>query len=146
MYDLLVPKDGAVSDIFPILQNKLELSDEEAERIRIYEAHSGKIFKSLTENYPIASVNEFMTLYAELIPLEEWDADETYLPIACFHFDKEPTKTHGVPFYFVIKEVSSLGTPLWSLTLINSQRANYSAIPKNVLLKGLASRGPSFRR
>ena len=106
MYDLLVPKDGIVSDIYPILQNKLDLSDKEAERIRIYEAHSGRIFKSLVENYPVASINEFMTLYAELTPLEEWDIDENCLPIACFHFDKEPTKAHNIPFYFVIKEVS----------------------------------------
>ena len=94
-----------MSDIYPVLQSKVELSDEETERIRIYEAHSGRIFKSLAENYPIASINEFMSLYAELIPLEEWDADENCLPIACFHFDKEPTKIHNIPFYFVIKEV-----------------------------------------
>ena len=101
-----MPKDGVVSDLYPALQSKLELSDEEVERIRIYEAHSGKVFKGLTENHPVASFNEFMTLYAELIPVEELETEDACFTIACFHFDKEPTKTHNVPFYFVIKEVS----------------------------------------
>ena len=101
-----MPKDGVVSDIYPALQNNLGLSDEEVERIRIYEAHSGKVFKGLTENHPVASFNEFMTLYAELIPIEELETEDACFTIACFHFDKEPTKTHNVPFYFVIKEVS----------------------------------------
>lgn len=64
------------------------------------------MFKGLTENHPVASFNEFMTLYAELIPIEELETEDACFTIACFHFDKEPTKTHNVPFYFIVKEVS----------------------------------------
>lgn len=56
----------------------------------------------------MASFNEFMTLYAELIPIEELETEDACFTIACFHFDKEPTKTHNVPFYFIVKEVSIL--------------------------------------
>ena len=35
--------------------------------------------------------------------------------IRCFHFSKEPSKTHNIPFRFVVKEVNSLS---FSATLL----------------------------
>ena len=91
--------------MFPALQARIGLTDEDTRNIRVFEVHSGKIFKAINENFPVVSINEFMALYAELTPEEEFDCDDTCSIIACFHFDKEPTKTHGVPFFFLIKEV-----------------------------------------
>jgi ubiquitin carboxyl-terminal hydrolase 7 len=49
------------------------------------------------------SISEYATLYAEKIPEDELNATEDDRAIFCFHFDKEPTKPHGIPFKFVLK-------------------------------------------
>jgi ubiquitin carboxyl-terminal hydrolase 7 len=73
----------------------------------MYEVHSGKVYKELSEDLNITGVNEFVSLYAERIPDEEINATEHDRAIYSFHFDKEPSKTHGVPFKFILK----LGEP-----------------------------------
>lgn len=74
--------------------------------IRLYEAHNSKIHKELSEDYPVASITDFVTLFAESIPEEERATGEGDNFIYAFHFDKEPNKPHGVPFKFVVKPVS----------------------------------------
>lgn len=39
------------------------------------------------------------------IPREELEADEHEKIISVFHFQKEVSRTHGVPFRFVVKPV-----------------------------------------
>lgn len=82
--------------------------------MRVYETHSGKIYKELPENFNIAGINEFVTLYAEKIPEEELNMPEDERVINAFNFDREPNKPHGVPFKFVVKPVSSsLSSSRW---------------------------------
>ena len=57
----------------------------------------------MLEDFNVTGVNEFVTLYAERIPEEEFVATEEDRGIYCFHFDKEPSKPHGVPFKFTLK-------------------------------------------
>lgn len=45
-----------------------------------------------------------MNIYAERIPEEELNMAPNDRLINCFHFEKEPSKAHNVPFYFVLKE------------------------------------------
>lgn len=99
-------KNGIIADLLPSLQKKAGLDDETIRNTRIYEAHGGKIYKELSEDYSVASVNEFVTLYAERIPEEEQKAEDGDKAIYAFHFDKEPNKPHGVPFKFLVKPVS----------------------------------------
>ena len=40
------------------------------------------------------------------IPREELEADDADKVISVFHFSKEVSRTHGVPFRFVVKPVS----------------------------------------
>ena len=40
------------------------------------------------------------------IPREEAEADDAFKVISVFHFSKEVSRTHGVPFNFVVKPVS----------------------------------------
>lgn len=87
---------------------KLGLSQDQAPRIRFYEAHGQKVYKSPPLDYAIASLNEFVTLYAELKPEEELDAGENDRVVNVFQFDKEPSKAHGIPFLFLIKDVRML--------------------------------------
>lgn len=43
------------------------------------------------------------------IPAEELEADDADKVISVFHFQKEVSRTHGVPFKFVVKPVSDDG-------------------------------------
>lgn len=85
------------------LAKKLSLDAATAQLVRIYEAHAGKVYKELSEECVIAAINEYVTLYAEKVPDDELNANEDDKAIFCFHYDKEPTKPHGVPFKFVLK-------------------------------------------
>ncbi|KAI9847957.1 MAG: hypothetical protein M1837_001474 [Sclerophora amabilis] len=102
-FEILVAKNGVMADIKPILKTKANLDDETAEHIRIYESHAYKIYKELSDNFSVASVNEFVMLYAEKIPTEDLEADQDDRFMSAFHFNKEPNKAYGVPFIFRVK-------------------------------------------
>ena len=101
-----MPKLGTVRDLHQGLQQKAKLDDESTQKMRIYEARGNKVFKELHPDDPVAMVSEFASLYAEKLPEEELDADRRNL-VNCFHFEKDPGKTHGVPFKFLVKPVST---------------------------------------
>lgn len=106
MYEVLVPRTGTIADVYPALQRKAKLSDEAMEHMRLYEVHTGKVYKELSSDASLHNFNEWVSIYAEQIPDEERNADTaTDRAVFAFHFDKEPAKTHGVPFKFVVKEV-----------------------------------------
>ena len=94
-----------MGDLIPLLQRKANLSDEVVRTIRVYEAHNSKVYKELVDDYPVASITDFVTLFAESIPEEERTPSEGDRPIYAFHFDKEPNKPHSVPFKFLVKPV-----------------------------------------
>lgn len=104
LVEVLVTKNGTIADVLAGLQKKANLSDEEVENIRVYEVHSGKVYKVLPKEYSVASLHEFFTLYAERIPDEEKDAPDDAHFINAFHYDKEPNKTHNVPFELLLKD------------------------------------------
>lgn len=104
-----MPRTGTIADLLAALQKKANIDDETMQDVRVYEAHSGKIYKDLSDTFNIAGVNEFVTLYAEKVPEEEANLQEGERVINAFNFDREPNKPHGVPFKFVVKPVSSLG-------------------------------------
>lgn len=103
-----MPRSGSVEDLLVGLQKKVNLDDEAIKHVRIFEAHNGKIYNELKEDFSIAGLNEFVTLYAELIPQEELDMTDGERLINAFNFDREPGKPHGVPFKFVVKPVSKM--------------------------------------
>lgn len=105
--DVLAPKNGIVEDLISPLQRKLNLSDEAAGKLRFYESHGYKISKYLNTNSILASISDYSTLFAELMPEDEDRADDNDRAIDAFHFDKEISKPHGVPFKFVVKPVSA---------------------------------------
>lgn len=93
-----------IGDLLPALQKKANLDDATMQNLRIYEAHGGKVYKELGDDFNVTGVNEFVVLYAEKIPDEELNAPDGTPSIYAFHYDKEPSKPHGVPFKFVLKE------------------------------------------
>ena len=108
--EVLAPKNGTVEDLVSSLQLKLNLSDEAAGKLRFYEVHGYKITKYLNANSLLANISDYCTLFAELIPEEEDRAHDNDRAIDAFHFDKETSKAHGVPFRFVVKPVSASST------------------------------------
>lgn len=104
--EVLVPRTGTVADLRDGLRKKLELNEEAIKKVRLYEAHSGKIYKELSDNFNIAGLNEYVTLYAEPIPEEELNLQPGERVINVYSFDKEPSRSHGIPFKFVVKPVS----------------------------------------
>lgn len=109
-YEILVPKNGTVEDVISGLQRKAtkeSISDELLLRLRIFEAHSSKIYRNIEPTLAVTSLSEFSPLYVEPIPegeaKGEFDED-TEGVIPAFQFDKEISKAHGVPFYFLVKK------------------------------------------
>jgi len=51
----------------------------------------------------IGNIPDPVDLYAEEIPREELEADDSDKVIGVFHFSKELSRTHGIPFKFVVK-------------------------------------------
>jgi ubiquitin carboxyl-terminal hydrolase 7 len=101
-YTLMIPKNAHVSDLLESLQKKANISDETMQKVRVYEAHMHKYHKSLPVDYQIMSLSDYTQLYAASFPEEE-----SSRKIMVFHFDREPSKAHGIPFPFTLKEVGN---------------------------------------
>lgn len=102
--EVLVSRNGTVAELLEALQKKANLKDESAEDLRLLEVHSGKVYKTLREDSSVSSINEYSTLYAEKIPAEELNMEADDRVIGAFNFDREPARTHGIPFKFVVKQ------------------------------------------
>jgi ubiquitin carboxyl-terminal hydrolase 7 len=106
--DLLVHKQANFGAVLEALQSRVEppLPDEILTQIRFFEVHNHKVYKILPLSHGVIALNEFMTVYAEQIPEEEqeMDKDKGDRLLNCMHFEKDPSKSHGVPFVFVMKE------------------------------------------
>ncbi|KAI9885549.1 MAG: hypothetical protein M1823_002648 [Watsoniomyces obsoletus] len=101
-FELLVPKNGCVGDALALLEKKANLPEGSAENMGMYEVHNCRIFKTLQTKFPVSSISEYCTLYAEMIPEEELEAPAKSKFIDAFHFNRETPRFHGIPFRFVI--------------------------------------------
>lgn len=98
-YTLMVPKNAQVSDLLEALQKKANISDEVMQKARAYEVHMHKFHKALPSDYQIVSLYDYTQVY--VAPFTE---DESSKRIWAFHYDKEPSKPHGIPFQLALKE------------------------------------------
>ncbi|KAF8654190.1 hypothetical protein AX16_003719 [Volvariella volvacea WC 439] len=100
----LLPKTNNIHDLTEHLLKKVTLSPGGTGRVRIFEiSKDGKQQKEYTGSEMIGNIPDPADLYAEEIPREELEADDSDKVIGAFHFSKELTRTHGIPFKFVIK-------------------------------------------
>jgi len=101
-HDLLLPKASHVSEAIDALRAKLSL--EGSKQIRMYEVQQFKIIRELVTSDLIAHVGDGgVMIYAEEVPLEEIRRSEEDKYIHVYHFSKEPSRAHGIPFKFLIK-------------------------------------------
>lgn len=104
-FDILVTKSGQVEDLIESLIKKAKLpSEEEAGRIRIYETSNHKFFRELPRDYPVISINEYTSVIAERIPTEDAEVKDQSQFISVFQYHGEPSRAHGIPFKFLLKE------------------------------------------
>jgi ubiquitin carboxyl-terminal hydrolase 7 len=99
-HTLMIPKNAQVSDLLQALQKKANISDETMAKVRVYESHTHKYHKSLPADYQVMNLYDYTQLYAAPFPEED-----SSRKISVFHFDREPSKAHGIPFQFALKEV-----------------------------------------
>lgn len=100
-HTLMVPKNAQVSDLLEALQKKAGISDEIMQKTRAYEAHMHKFHKVLPPDHSIMSLYDYTQIF-----VAPYSDDESSKKVTVFHYDKEPSKPHGVPFQLSIKEVS----------------------------------------
>lgn len=100
-------KNGTVSDILEGLAKKASLDTDELSKVRVYDVQANRLCRTLPLDHPVLSLNDFLAIYAEKIPEEEL-AEESPRHIHAFHFEKDPTKVHNIPFIFMLKEVRRL--------------------------------------
>ncbi|KAF9532244.1 hypothetical protein CPB83DRAFT_847503 [Crepidotus variabilis] len=103
-HPFLLPKTSMVHELTDNLAKLVKLSPGGTGKIRIFEiSKDGKTQKEFTSTDMIGNIPEPVDLYAEEVPAEELEADDSDKVIGVFHFSKELTRTHGVPFKFVVK-------------------------------------------
>jgi ubiquitin carboxyl-terminal hydrolase 7 len=103
---VLVPKTGTIEDLIQALVKKAQITDEaEGGRIRVYETNSNRFYREPQREHLVSNLNDYTQIYAERVPEEEQAADDNNF-IQVFHFQNEVNRAHGVPFRFLLVEVS----------------------------------------
>jgi ubiquitin carboxyl-terminal hydrolase 7 len=102
-HSFLLPKTSSVHDLADHLAKLITLDQNGTGKIRIFEiSKDGRSQKEFTGSEMIGNIPE-VDLYAEEISHDELEADDVDKVISVFHFSKEVSRTHGVPFRFVVK-------------------------------------------
>ena len=96
---LMIPKSAQVADLLDELQRKTNISDEIMNKVQIWEVSMHRFSKQLVPELQITALTEYSQIYA--MPVPEIDAPRR---VSVYHFDKDPTKAHGIPFQFALKE------------------------------------------
>jgi ubiquitin carboxyl-terminal hydrolase 7 len=102
--EFLVPKASTVEDAVNMLAAKLQLPSEQAQALRLYETHSNRYQKHSDPTASVQTLQEYSTLYAELVTEDDVKQNETDRQIQVVHFQKEPTRSHGIPFTFWLRK------------------------------------------
>lgn len=103
-YPFLLPKTSMIHDLAEHLAKQVTLTPGGTGKIRVFEvSKDGKTQKEFTGTEMIGNIPDPVDLYAEETPREELEASELDKVISVFHFHKEVSRTHGVPFRFVVK-------------------------------------------
>lgn len=88
------------------LRKNVKLSPDGSGQIRIFEVANGRQQKPFSGLELVREVQDSTELFAEEVALDEANVDEDVERIVpVYHFSKEPSRAHGVPFRFVLKPV-----------------------------------------
>jgi ubiquitin carboxyl-terminal hydrolase 7 len=105
----LSSKDSSVHDVIEHLSKRVQLTPSGTGRIRVFEmAQDERTRREFTGFEMIGDIvgPDPVELFAEEIPREELEVGANDKIINVFHFTWGVTRTHGIPFKFVLKPVS----------------------------------------
>lgn len=97
-------KQSKIIDILRHLEQhgaKLK-SKHGSQKVRVYEADNHKFYRELAMDDLISDISSLAQLYAEEIPGEELCAQRDDMFITVFHYQRDLTRVHSVPFKFLI--------------------------------------------
>ncbi|KAM0792135.1 hypothetical protein ACM66B_004835 [Microbotryomycetes sp. NB124-2] len=102
-HSFLLPKHTTVQDVVnDWLRKEVKLSPEGSGQIRIFEILRGCVQRVLSGTDLVRDLPDAVELFAEEVPVDELQAEDNQRIVPVFHYNKEPTRTHGVPFRFVL--------------------------------------------
>ncbi|KAI5479269.1 hypothetical protein MNV49_003787, partial [Pseudohyphozyma bogoriensis] len=102
-HSFLLPKNTTVGDVASEhLGKQVKLSPEGSQQIRIFEVINGREQKILAPSDPVRDIVESNDLFAEEVPLNEVNVDESERIVPVYHYSKDPGRSHGIPFQFVL--------------------------------------------
>jgi ubiquitin carboxyl-terminal hydrolase 7 len=108
-HPFLLPRTSNVNDLCSELSKCVKLTRYGTNKIRVFQiSRDGKRQEEYTSNEMIGNIHDNAKLFAEEVPQEELEAlsfPEGKQIIMVYHFYREPSKAHGVPFRFVIRHV-----------------------------------------
>jgi len=103
-FPFLLPRTSIMHELGDHLIKQIKPTPGGSGKIRFFEiTRDGKMQKEFTTNEMIGNLPDPIDLYAEEISQEELDADDADKVITVFHFSREVSRAHGVPFHFVVK-------------------------------------------
>ncbi|CAG8765128.1 19034_t:CDS:10, partial [Racocetra persica] len=127
-------KTVTINELLKVIVQKLAIP-KPTHRIRLYDVLHCKIQNEYNFNDPVDKIQENLTLYAEEIPQDEIELRANDKIIQAFHFTKEPLRTHGIPFKFVLKACELFSTTKLRLRLrlgmseIEFSKVKFAIIP-----------------
>ncbi|TPX38452.1 hypothetical protein SeMB42_g06732 [Synchytrium endobioticum] len=102
-HDVLLLKTAKVDDLIQELSAKIRFEDGDNGPIRLFESLNNRLQKVLRPDDPLSTIVEYSYIYAEEIPQEELHMTEVDKVVNVFHFSKDVSRTHSIPFLFVLK-------------------------------------------
>lgn len=141
-----MPRNGTVSDLLAALQKKADLDDDSIREMRFFDVLGGKMRQELRDDYSVTNIPENSTIYAEKIPAEELNMDSDDRLINAFSFDREPSRTHGIPFKFVVKPVSCPLLSVHNFFSSNDKQGEVFKQTKDRLSKRTGIKGKPFEK
>lgn len=106
-HSFLLPKNTTMHDVAQDwLRKEVKLQPNGSGLIRIFEIVRGCSQKTFTGSEAVRDIPDTTELFAEEVPIDEAEAGESERVVPVYHYNKEPTRAHGIPFRFVLLPVS----------------------------------------
>lgn len=88
------------------LRKEVKLHASGTGQIRIFELGQGRSQKFFAGNEFVRDIAESTDLFAEEVLIEEEESRDDERIVQVYHFNKDPSRAHGVPFKFILRQVS----------------------------------------
>lgn len=103
-FELLVPKTAKAHEVLKELGPKITLAAGGSGQLQLFEVSNFRLHRVFAPDDFISTIQDSSTVYAEEVPLEEKTTSESDFFINVFHFNKDPVRSHGIPFRFIVRK------------------------------------------